>query len=91
MPPSPGHSPDVTLTDAQADRLMFAEFVSAVELARPCFLDLVASGDLDDTDLPLEITHADCLAGRNWYVADDPEYVEGFWQCVDAGAAAASG
>ena len=44
-----------------------ADFVAAVEAARPCFLALVAAGTIDEYELPTEIAHLECFEGRNWY------------------------
>ena len=55
-----------------------ADFVAAVEAARPCFLALVAAGTIDQYELPTEIAHLECFEGRNWYnVFDDTEYDAG--------------
>ena len=50
-----------------------AEFIAAVETAAPCFQALVADGTLGEFDLPLELSHPQCLEGRNWYAASDDE------------------
>ncbi len=60
-----------------------ADFIAAVEAARPCFLALVAAGTLDQYELPTEIAHLECLEGRNWYnTYDDPEYDERYYDCL---------
>ena len=62
-----------------------ADFVAAVEAARPCFLALVAAGTIQDYELPNEIAHLECFEGRNWYnVFDDTEYDERYYACLDA-------
>ena len=62
-----------------------ADFVAAVEAARPCFLVLVAAGTIQEYELPTEIAHLECFEGRNWYnVFDDSEYDERYYACLDA-------
>lgn len=62
-----------------------ADFVAAVEAARPCFLALVAAGTIQDYELPTEIANLECFEGRNWYnVFDDTEYDERYYACLDA-------
>ena len=51
-----------------------AEFVAVVEEAAPCFQALVASGELEDYEVPAEIAHPECLDGRNWYTSTDDAY-----------------
>ncbi len=61
-----------------------AEFIAAVEAVRPCFLDLVAKGLVEEWELGYEITHLECFEGRNWYnVFDDPAYDERYSACID--------
>lgn len=61
------------------------EFIAAAEAARPCFLDLVDRGEIDEFELPTEIAHLECFEGRNWYtVFDDPAYDERYYACLDA-------
>ncbi len=50
-----------------------AEFVATVEDASPCFQELVASGEADELDLPVELLRPECLLGRNWYAATDED------------------
>ena len=61
-----------------------AEFIGAAEAARPCFLDLVAQGAVDEWELPPEIADLECFEGRNWYqVLDDPDYDARYYECLD--------
>ncbi|HEY3484961.1 MAG TPA: hypothetical protein VGK49_06225 [Ilumatobacteraceae bacterium] len=61
------------------------QFLELVELATPCFLDLVAAGEIEEIDLPPEYTHIECFEGRNWYaVFDDPDYDDRFYDCISA-------
>ena len=63
-------------------RLPDGEFIAAAEAARGCFLDLVDSGQVEEWELPLEISQLECFEGRNWYlVFDDPEYDIRFDAC----------
>jgi hypothetical protein len=62
-----------------------AEFIAAVEAARPCFMALVESGQIQQYELPSEIANLECFEGRNWYnVFDDPEYDERYYACLEA-------
>ena len=59
-----------------------AAFFEIIDAARPCFLALVASGELQELDLPIEYRKPECFEGRNWYqVFDDPEYDERVSAC----------
>lgn len=61
------------------------EFIAGAEAARPCFLDLVEQGVVDEWELPTEIAYLECFEGRNWYNEfDDPEYDERYLDCLDA-------
>jgi hypothetical protein len=60
-----------------------AEFIAAAEAARPCFLDLVEQGIVDEYELPAEISSLECFEGRNWYtVYDDPDYDDRYFACL---------
>jgi hypothetical protein len=76
----------------QAQSLPDADFIAAAEAARPCFLDLVDQGLIEDWQLPNEITHLECFEGRNWYnTFDDPAYDERYYACLEGAASATSG
>lgn len=62
-----------------------AEFARLTAAAAPCFQALLASGELNAGDLPYELSHPQCLEGRNWYTAmsdEDDVYVDRFLDCV---------
>ena len=60
-----------------------ADFVAIVEEAAPCFQQLVRSGELSDSDLPLELSHPECLNGRNWFTAiEDEEFSDAVFDCA---------
>lgn len=60
-----------------------AEYTSALLGARTCFDDLVASGELDEWDVPFEVANVDCFEGRNWYSTfDDEEYDARVSECT---------
>lgn len=60
------------------------EFIAAAESARPCFLDLLEQGLVNEFELPTEIAYLECFEGRNWYnVYDDAEYDERYFDCLD--------
>ena len=57
-------------------------FFVLIDAARPCFLALVESGEIQESDLPIVYTKPECYEGRNWYrVFDDPEYDERVATC----------
>jgi len=67
-------------------RLPDAEFMALVEQAAPCFQQLVQDGELTAGDLPYELSHPECLEGRNWYLAladdEDNTYFERLTACA---------
>ena len=59
------------------------EFVALVEETAPCLEEKVASGEIEEFDLPLEFSNPECLDGRNWYTAiEDEAYTDAFNECV---------
>ncbi|MCU1361179.1 MAG: hypothetical protein JWN99_2468 [Ilumatobacteraceae bacterium] len=61
-----------------------ADFVALVTAASPCFLNLVASGEIDAYMLPSEFLDPACLEGKNWYTAFDDAYNDRFFDCTSA-------
>jgi hypothetical protein len=61
------------------------EFVALVEEVAPCFQELMASGQVEEIDLPYEMTNPECLDGRNWYTQTDEAWIDAFDDCVIAG------
>jgi hypothetical protein len=62
-----------------------ADFIATLEAARPCFQALVDSGQIQQIEVPAEVTQLECYEGRNWYnVFDDPEYDERYYACIEA-------
>ena len=59
-----------------------AEFAATVTEAAPCFQAHVAAGDLEDYELSVELTHPECLDGRNWYSTTDEAYLDAFAECA---------
>mgnify|MGYP001578819276 CR=1 FL=1 len=59
-----------------------AEFAAMAEGASKCFLDLVATGEVDSFLVPGELIAPDCLEGKNWYATDDSAYDDRFFECV---------
>jgi hypothetical protein len=60
-----------------------ADFVAIVDETAPCFQDLVRSGELTEADLPLELSHPECLDGRNWFTAiQDQAYSDAVFECA---------
>jgi hypothetical protein len=69
--------PECGVAEAYWDNFTMTDetFFELIDAARPCFLALVASGELQEFDLPIVYTKPECFEGRNWYqVLDDPEY-----------------
>ncbi|MCB1002528.1 MAG: hypothetical protein KDB40_24790, partial [Acidimicrobiales bacterium] len=63
-------------------QLSDAEFVEVVTAASPCFLDLIASGEIGPYEVASELVAPQCLEGRNWYTVSDEEYSTRFFDCV---------
>lgn len=60
-----------------------AEFMALVEEAAPCFQARVADGTIDEFELPIELSHPQCLEDRNWYtVSDDEGYLDRVFECA---------
>jgi hypothetical protein len=58
------------------------EFVTMAEGASKCFIELVASGDVDSYLLPNELLAPACLEGKNVYTSSDEAYSNRFYECV---------
>jgi hypothetical protein len=58
------------------------EYVAMVEATSPCFLALVASGEVDLWEVPMEFIEPSCLEGTNWYTNDDPAFSDRFIDCT---------
>jgi hypothetical protein len=64
-------------------KLPDADFTAIVEETAPCFRRLVRSGELTLADLPLELSHPECLDGRNWFTAlEDQAYSDAVVDCA---------
>ncbi|MBI5090168.1 MAG: hypothetical protein HZB15_15250 [Actinobacteria bacterium] len=61
-----------------------AEFVALAEQVSPCFLDLVASGEISKYEMHSELIDPTCLEGKNWYTNFESDYNSRFYDCVDA-------
>lgn len=59
-----------------------AEFVALVEGASPCFLDLVASGQVEAWEVASELLAPQCLEGKNWYTTYEEDYNDRFYECT---------
>ncbi|HEX4983865.1 MAG TPA: hypothetical protein VFV63_19315 [Ilumatobacteraceae bacterium] len=76
--------PECGVAEAYWDNFAMTDeaFFELIDSARPCFLALVESGELQEFDLPIVYTKPECFEGRNWYqVFDDPEYDERVANC----------
>ncbi len=61
-----------------------ADFTAMVTAASPCFLDLIARGELDSYEVPYELVAPQCTEGINWYLSSDTEYSDRFFSCAEA-------
>lgn len=61
-----------------------ADFTSMATAASPCFLDLIARGELDSFEVPYELVAPQCLEGINWYLSSDTEFSNRFFNCAEA-------
>lgn len=63
------------------------EFVAVVGGAVECFQNLIASGELEEWEVPFEVTYFDCFENRNWFnVFGDDEYNDRVSACIDGWA-----
>lgn len=61
-----------------------AAFVEVLAPAVDCFDALVASGAIEDWEVPFEVSYFPCFENRNWFtVYDDVEYNERVAACMD--------
>ncbi len=61
-----------------------ADFIALVEAASPCFLDLVATGQLEAWEVPTELVAPQCLEGKNWYATNEDDYNTRVFDCAAA-------
>ena len=63
-----------------------SEFLDTINTARGCFDEKIASGVMDEVDLPMEVADPSCYAGVNPYAIEDVEEanaaLEAFYDCV---------
>jgi hypothetical protein len=60
------------------------EFIAFGTAAEPCFQKYVDDGTIFDFELPYELSHPDCLEGKNWYNVSDQDYTERVFECATA-------
>ncbi len=70
--------------DSEVYSLPDAEFIALVEAASPCFLDLVATGQLEAWEVPTELVAPQCLEGKNWYATNEEDYNTRVFDCAAA-------
>ena len=58
-------------------------FVATITSANECFQAKVDSGDLDETEVPLDAAHPECAKGVNPYAASD-EVLDVYLDCIGA-------
>jgi len=59
------------------------EFIALVEPAVPCFEALLSTGEIEENELPIELSDFECLDGRNWYTAiEDTDYNAALQECA---------
>lgn len=59
-----------------------ADFVAMVEGASPCFLNLIATGQVESWEVASELVAPQCLEGKNWYTTYEEDYNDRFYDCV---------
>jgi hypothetical protein len=63
-----------------------ADFTSMITAASPCFLDLVARGEVDAFVVPSELLAPQCAQGLNIYTATSDQ-ANSFYECAAAAMA----
>jgi hypothetical protein len=58
------------------------EFVAFGTVVAPCFQKYVADGTISEFELPYELSHPECLEGKNWYNVTDADYTQRVFECV---------
>ena len=58
------------------------EFVAFGTAAAPCFQKYVDDGTIFEFELPYELSHPDCLEGKNWYNVSDQDYTQRVFECA---------
>ncbi|MEO8266753.1 MAG: hypothetical protein ABI706_14725 [Ilumatobacteraceae bacterium] len=58
------------------------DFIAFGTAAAPCFQKYVDDGTIFEFELPYELSHPDCLEGKNWYNVADADYTERVFECA---------
>ncbi len=58
------------------------EFVAFGTTAAPCFQKYVDDGSISEFELPYELSHPECLEGKNWYNVADSGYTQRVFECA---------
>ncbi len=58
------------------------EFVAFGTTAAPCFQKYVDDGSISEFELPYELSHPECLEGKNWYNVADSDYTQRVFECA---------
>ena len=58
------------------------DFIAFGTAAAPCFQKYVDDGTIFEFELPYELSHPDCLEGKNWYNVTDQDYTERVFECA---------
>ncbi len=58
------------------------EFIAFGTAAAPCFQTHVDDGTISEFELPYELSHPDCLEGKNWYNVTDQDYSQRVFECA---------
>jgi hypothetical protein len=59
------------------------EFVGTIEAANDCYQGKVDGGELDESEVPLDAAHTECLTGVNPYTASQ-DVLETYLDCIGA-------
>jgi hypothetical protein len=60
-----------------------AEYTATLEGAATCFADLIASGEVDEFDVPAEYLRPECAEGRNpWNFEQDDSFFDRWIECI---------
>ncbi len=61
------------------------EYTATLEVASTCFADLIASGDVDEFEVPSEYLRPECAEGRNpWNFELDDTFFDTWIECIYA-------
>ncbi len=62
--------------------MLDVEFVAFGTAAAPCFQKYIDDGSISEFELPYELSHPECLEGKNWYNVADSDYTQRVFECA---------